>query len=74
MTEAQEKAFQEIRKLATDHFDCSLFVFETESPDSANNWVLNYTTMGGSSMTALGLAEYARHRLLNPDEVDEETL
>jgi len=66
MTDAQNDALNQIRKLMREHFDASIFIWENEDENTAMGWETSYTTAGGGFAASLGLVRYAEHQILNP--------
>lgn len=72
MTDAQNEALEQVKRLMREHFDSAVFIFESEDPSTSQGWDTNYTTSGGSFSSSIGLVRYAEHRMLNPETEEEE--
>lgn len=69
MTTTQTQVLEQITELMREHFDGAVFIFETDArqDDDPTLCHLSYRC-AGTFAQALGLVDYARHKMLNHDD------
>jgi len=65
MTAAQTTALDNITSIMREHFDAAVFVFETDAKEDGDPTLVDLTCRySGTFSQALGLLEYAKHKIL----------
>ena len=68
LSDAQEQALVKVADLLSEHFDSSLIIVSTELEVDGQTVDCEQMGWNGGYINAIGLAEYALHRLLNDSE------